>query len=61
MPNQRDVAEGRTEAQIRLDLKLAEEEEARKAGTPLHGTSATAFLVAGIQLENTQYVRVNGL
>ncbi|KAJ7838429.1 hypothetical protein B0H13DRAFT_2367453 [Mycena leptocephala] len=48
------TSEGRTEAQIRLDLKLAEEEEARKAGTPLHGTSATAFLVAGIQLENTQ-------
>ncbi|KAJ7164597.1 hypothetical protein C8R43DRAFT_1122474 [Mycena crocata] len=45
---------GLSEPQIRLNLRLAEEEEACKAGTPLHGTSATAFLVAGIQLEDLQ-------
>ncbi|KAJ7182634.1 hypothetical protein C8R43DRAFT_1116267 [Mycena crocata] len=45
---------GLTESQIRLKLRQGEEEEARKAGTPLHGTSATAFLVAGIQLEEIQ-------
>ncbi|KAJ7927958.1 hypothetical protein B0H13DRAFT_1860717, partial [Mycena leptocephala] len=42
------------ESRIRLELKEAEEEEARKAGRPIHGTSATAFLVAGIQLEDAQ-------
>ncbi|KAJ7079314.1 hypothetical protein C8R43DRAFT_1143270 [Mycena crocata] len=45
---------GESEVQIRLNLRLSEEEEARKSGTPLHGTSATAFLVAGIQLEDAQ-------
>ncbi|KAJ7817577.1 hypothetical protein B0H13DRAFT_1662585 [Mycena leptocephala] len=48
------TADSRTESRIRLELKEAEEEEARKAGRPIHGTSATAFLVAGIQLEDAQ-------
>ncbi|KAJ7429980.1 hypothetical protein B0H11DRAFT_1765938 [Mycena galericulata] len=47
-------ADGPTEAQIRLSLKKDEEEEARKGGSPLHGVSATAFLVAGLQLEAAQ-------
>ncbi|KAJ7100996.1 hypothetical protein C8R43DRAFT_1141258 [Mycena crocata] len=47
-------AGGASETQIRLNLREAEEEDARRAGTPLHGTSATAFLVAGIQLEDAQ-------
>ncbi|KAJ7502414.1 hypothetical protein B0H11DRAFT_1712352 [Mycena galericulata] len=49
-------ADGPTEAQIRVSLKKDEEEEARKGGSPLHGISATAFLVAGLQLEEAQYV-----
>ncbi|KAJ7436806.1 hypothetical protein B0H11DRAFT_1754347 [Mycena galericulata] len=47
-------ADGPTEAQIRLSLKKDEEQEARKGGSPLHGVSATAFLVAGLQLEDAQ-------
>ncbi|KAJ6558636.1 hypothetical protein DFH09DRAFT_1248185 [Mycena vulgaris] len=46
--------DGPTEAQIRVALKKDEEEEARKGGSPLHGVSATAFLVAGLQLEDLQ-------
>jgi hypothetical protein len=46
--------EGLTEAQIRLKLRKEEEEDARKSGLPLHGVSATAFLVAGLQLEEAQ-------
>ncbi|KAJ7490188.1 hypothetical protein B0H11DRAFT_1719325 [Mycena galericulata] len=47
-------ADGPTEAQIRVSLKKDEEDEARKGGSPLHGVSATAFLVAGLQLEESQ-------
>ncbi|KAJ7448474.1 hypothetical protein B0H11DRAFT_1744214 [Mycena galericulata] len=47
-------ADGPTEAQIRVSLKKDEEHEARKGGSPLHGVSATAFLVAGLQLEESQ-------
>ncbi|KAJ7429112.1 hypothetical protein B0H11DRAFT_2266968 [Mycena galericulata] len=47
-------ADGPTEAQIRVALKKDEEDEARKSGSPLHGVSATAFLVAGLQLEEAQ-------
>ncbi|KAJ6493720.1 hypothetical protein C8R47DRAFT_1213989 [Mycena vitilis] len=43
-----------TEAQTRLALKAEEEAEARKGNAPIHGTSVTAFLVAGLQLEDTQ-------
>ncbi|KAJ6495718.1 hypothetical protein C8R47DRAFT_974024 [Mycena vitilis] len=46
--------DGPTEAEIRRDLQQDEERDARARGAPLHATSATAFLVAGIQLENTQ-------
>jgi hypothetical protein len=35
-------------------LKKDEEEAAAKGLTPVHGTSATAFLTAGLQLEDTQ-------
>jgi DNA-binding cell septation regulator SpoVG len=43
-----------TEAETRLALKADEEAEARKGNTPVHGTSVTAFLVAGLQLEDAQ-------
>ncbi|KAJ7834683.1 hypothetical protein B0H13DRAFT_2369770 [Mycena leptocephala] len=38
----------------RVALKKDEEEAAAKGVAPLHGTSATAFLTAGLQLEDTQ-------
>ncbi len=43
-----------TEAQVRLDVR--KDEEALTAGgrTPLNGRSATAFLTAGIQIEDAQ-------
>jgi hypothetical protein len=44
------------EAQMRLALRKEEEEEVKQGRMPLHATSATAFLAAGIQLENTQCV-----
>jgi hypothetical protein len=37
------------EAQTRVVLKADEEAEARKGGSKVHGTSAMAFLVAGLQ------------
>ncbi|KAJ7899713.1 hypothetical protein B0H13DRAFT_2336971 [Mycena leptocephala] len=43
-----------TEAQTRAALKADEEVEARKGNAPVHGTSVTAFLVAGLQLEDAQ-------
>ncbi|KAJ7039475.1 hypothetical protein C8F04DRAFT_1254756 [Mycena alexandri] len=43
-----------TEAETRLALKADEEAEARKGNTPIHGTSITAFLVAGLQVEDAQ-------
>ncbi|KAJ7834169.1 hypothetical protein B0H13DRAFT_1653377 [Mycena leptocephala] len=46
--------DGPTEAEIRVMLKHDEEEAAAKGVAPLHGTSATAFLTAGLQLEDTQ-------
>ncbi|KAJ7035477.1 hypothetical protein C8F04DRAFT_1182381 [Mycena alexandri] len=46
--------DGPTEAEIRTLLKKDEEEAAGKGTAPLHGTSATAFLTAGLQLEETQ-------
>ncbi|KAK6985142.1 CxC2 domain-containing protein [Favolaschia claudopus] len=42
-----------TEAQVRLQVR--KDEEGLSAGSaPLHGRSATAFLVAGIQIEDSQ-------
>ncbi|KAJ7768842.1 hypothetical protein B0H16DRAFT_1452770 [Mycena metata] len=46
--------DGPTEAEIRALLKKDEEEAAGKGAAPLHGTSTTAFLTAGLQLEETQ-------
>ncbi|KAJ7728446.1 hypothetical protein DFH07DRAFT_969878 [Mycena maculata] len=49
-----DKSDVPSEAQVRLALKKEEEEEVRAGRTPLHGTSATAFIMAGIQLEDSQ-------
>jgi hypothetical protein len=43
---------------VRLDLKKDEEAEARAGREPLRGTSATAFLTAGMQIEEAQCVNV---
>ncbi|KAJ7143232.1 hypothetical protein C8R46DRAFT_1046246 [Mycena filopes] len=43
-----------SEAQVRLELKREEEAEAQAGGTLIHGTSATAFLTAGMQIEDAQ-------
>ncbi|KAJ7184784.1 hypothetical protein C8R46DRAFT_1026640 [Mycena filopes] len=43
-----------TESELRLALKREEEEEIRQGRARLHATSATAFLSAGIQLEDAQ-------
>ncbi|KAJ7846654.1 hypothetical protein B0H13DRAFT_2238871 [Mycena leptocephala] len=51
--------DGPTEAQIRVELQQEEEKDARAQGMPLHATSATAFLVAGFQLEQMQ-CRIKG-
>jgi hypothetical protein len=51
-----EYADGPTEAEIRVSLKKDEEEAAAKGMAPLHGTSATAFLTAGLQLEDSQWV-----
>ncbi|KAJ7035417.1 hypothetical protein C8F04DRAFT_955058, partial [Mycena alexandri] len=45
---------GLTEAEMCLSLKREEEEEVRQGTRRLYGTSATAFLSAGIQLEDAQ-------
>jgi hypothetical protein len=44
---------------VRLDLKKDEEAEALAGREPLRGTSATAFLTAGLQLEEAQYVTID--
>lgn len=41
---------------MRAALKRDEEAEVAAGRGPLHGTSATAFLTAGMQLEDAQYV-----
>ncbi|KAK7042094.1 CxC2 domain-containing protein [Favolaschia claudopus] len=43
-----------TEAQVRLEVRHDEEALTRAGSAPLHGKSATAFLVAGIQIEDAQ-------
>ncbi|KAJ6448514.1 hypothetical protein C8R47DRAFT_933397, partial [Mycena vitilis] len=43
-----------TEADIRLQLRKEELQDAASGTTPVHGTSATAFLTAGLQLEDAQ-------
>ncbi|KAJ7716059.1 hypothetical protein B0H16DRAFT_1667011 [Mycena metata] len=49
-----DKSDTPTEAQVRADLKKDEEAEVAAGRVPLHGTSATAFLTAGMQLEDAQ-------
>ncbi|KAJ7444055.1 hypothetical protein B0H11DRAFT_1931229 [Mycena galericulata] len=46
--------DGPSEADIRLELRKEEAKEAASGAAPLHGTSATAFLAAGLQLEDSQ-------
>lgn len=48
------LADGPSEADIRLTLKQEEQEAAAAGRAPLHATSATAFLTAGLQLEDAQ-------
>ncbi|KAJ7138480.1 hypothetical protein C8R43DRAFT_1089333 [Mycena crocata] len=43
-----------SEAEVRLELKQAEDEALNGARIPLAGSSATAFLVAGLQIEESQ-------
>ncbi|KAK7012748.1 CxC2 domain-containing protein [Favolaschia claudopus] len=43
-----------TEAQVRLAVRKDEEALTESGKAPLHGRSATAFLVAGIQIEDAQ-------
>ncbi|KAJ6458992.1 hypothetical protein C8R45DRAFT_913193 [Mycena sanguinolenta] len=45
---------GPTEAELRASLKREEQEAVKKGESPLHATSATAFLSAGLQLEESQ-------
>jgi hypothetical protein len=45
-----------TEAEMRLELKKEETAEAAGGSAVVHGTSAVAFLVAGLQLEDAQQV-----
>ncbi|KAJ7877360.1 hypothetical protein B0H14DRAFT_2567733 [Mycena olivaceomarginata] len=47
--------DGPTEAQVRAELKREEERDAASGKVPLHGTSATAFLTGGLQIEDAQY------
>ncbi|KAJ7084884.1 hypothetical protein B0H15DRAFT_951369 [Mycena belliarum] len=57
-PNPYEVEGGKdggpTEASVRLALTKDEAEEAAAGGGKLHGSSVTSFLVAGLQLEETQ-------
>ncbi|KAJ7173526.1 hypothetical protein C8R46DRAFT_1215455 [Mycena filopes] len=46
--------DGPSEADIGVQLRKEEEVEANTGKSPLHGTSATAFLTAGLQLEGAQ-------
>ncbi|KAJ7917013.1 hypothetical protein B0H13DRAFT_2231523 [Mycena leptocephala] len=48
------IRDGPTEADIRLQLRKEEEQDANNGSMPLHGTSATAFLTAGLQMEESQ-------
>ncbi|KAJ7876671.1 hypothetical protein B0H14DRAFT_2501281 [Mycena olivaceomarginata] len=43
-----------TEAEVRLQVRKDEEKLNASGTTPLHGRSATAFLTAGIQIEDAQ-------
>jgi hypothetical protein len=43
-----------TEAEVRLDVRKDEDALNTAGKAPLHGRSATAFLTAGIQIEDSQ-------
>ncbi|KAJ7901379.1 hypothetical protein B0H13DRAFT_2515755 [Mycena leptocephala] len=43
-----------TEAEVRLEVKKDEEAAIQGASSPLQGRSATAFLIAGLQIEDAQ-------
>ncbi|KAJ7740757.1 hypothetical protein DFH07DRAFT_698699, partial [Mycena maculata] len=49
-----DKNDGPTEVQVRLELKKEEEREAASGKALVPGTSATAFLMAGLQIEQAQ-------
>ncbi|KAJ7707998.1 hypothetical protein B0H16DRAFT_1746366 [Mycena metata] len=49
-----NTKDGPSEAESRTALKADEEAAAQAGNAPLHRTSATAFLTAGLQLEDTQ-------
>ncbi|KAJ7229591.1 hypothetical protein C8J57DRAFT_1251776 [Mycena rebaudengoi] len=44
-----------TEAAVRLELTREDAREAAAGGTRVHGSSMSAFLAAGMQLENSQF------
>ncbi|KAJ6567629.1 hypothetical protein DFH09DRAFT_1247212 [Mycena vulgaris] len=46
--------DGPTEAQVCLELKKDEEKDMVGGKAPVHGTSTTAFLTAGLQIEHAQ-------
>jgi hypothetical protein len=46
-----------SEAEVRLELRKDEAAQTAAGQAPFHGSSATAFLVAGIQIEDTQSVK----
>lgn len=45
-----------TETQIRKELHDEEEVRLAKGGESLHATSASAFMMLGLDLEESQYV-----
>lgn len=47
---------GPSEDDVRASLQKAHTEDAESATKTVYGTSASAFIVAGIQLEDIQYV-----
>lgn len=50
-----------SEAEVRLQLRKDELDEVRAGKAPLHEMSATSFLVAGLQLEEIQYIFLSKL
>lgn len=50
------LSEGVSEAQVRLDLRKDEVEEAARGVMSFKDTTATGFVIAGMQLEEAQYV-----
>jgi hypothetical protein len=44
-----------TEAQAKKELALEEEQRLAAGGIALHTTSAAAFVIMGLEIEDTQY------